>query len=122
MKRTIQLFCVLAVIFTAIPPVTVAEAIDPITIAVLAPIAIRIAKDATPYVLRGMKNGGLCLLKMCKDTCEVLLIPWGLGVMCCGRLRSGLKYTIRGCIAPAKLLVHTLIFPVSFFGVNFNLF
>lgn len=35
-----------------------ARAMDPVTIAILAPVAVKCAEIAAPYVWRGLQNGG----------------------------------------------------------------
>ena len=44
-----------------------ARAMDPVTIAVLAPVAVKAAQVALPYVIRGLQCGGAQLIKMSLD-------------------------------------------------------
>ena len=44
-------------------PSTEAKAIDPVTIAILTPVAIQAAKIIAPYVIRAVKNMSVVLLK-----------------------------------------------------------
>ena len=101
------------------------RAIDPVTIAILAPIAIKVAQAASPYVLRAAKNTGTGLVKMGKDLFELIYLPYGLGKMTFGYpfggFRSGAVYAIKGCVAPCKLIVHTLLLPVYMIGVEVNM-
>ncbi len=106
-------------------PAQRAEAIDPVTMAILAPIAIKIAEKAQPYLARAALNGGKCLFKMGQDVFQILYLPYGLMKMSLGApfggFRSGLIYTIRGGIAPGKLVVHTLMFPLMLIGLEVNM-
>lgn len=111
--------------FLVLWPVPQAEAIDPITIAILAPIALKVAKVASPYIIRGLANGGKCLFKMGKDVFEILYLPVGMGqalfLAPWGGVRPGCVKMIKGCIAPCKLVMHTLLLPVMLLGVNVNI-
>lgn len=102
-----------------------AQAFDPVTIAILAPVAMQVAKAASPYLLRAAKNTGNGLIKMGKDTFELFYLPYGLGKMLFGSpfggFRSGVVYTIKGCIAPCKLVMHALLLPVYMIGVEVNI-
>ena len=121
-KRRIKiLFLILALMLV---PMHQAKAIDPITIAILAPVALQLANAARPYVIRGLINFGKGLLRVGKDMVELVFLPYGLLKMTFGApfggFRSGLVYTLRGGIAIGKMIVHILILPIVIFGVNFN--
>lgn len=121
-KRRIKiLFLILALMLV---PMHQAKAIDPITIAILAPVALQLANAARPYVIRGLINFGKGLLRVGKDMVELVFLPYGLLKMTFGApfggFRSGLVYTLRGGIAIGKMIFHILILPIVIFGVNFN--
>ena len=121
-KRRIKiLFLVLALMLV---PMHQAKAIDPITIAILAPVALQLANAARPYVIRGLINFGKGLLRVGKDMVELVFLPYGLLKMTFGApfggFRSGLVYTLRGGIAIGKMIFHISILPIVIFGVNFN--
>ena len=105
-------------------PMQQARAIDPITIAILAPIALQLAQAAKPYVIRGLMNLGRGMLRVGKDMIELVYLPYGLLKMTLGAplggFRSGLIYTLRGGLAVGKVVLHILILPLVTFGVNFN--
>jgi hypothetical protein len=105
-------------------PMHQAKAIDPITIAILAPVALQLANAARPYVIRGLINLGKGMLRVGKDVVELVFLPYGLLKMTLGApfggFRSGLVYTIRGGIAIGKIVFHVLILPLSVFGLNLN--
>jgi uncharacterized protein YceK len=123
MKRTVLLLIAIMVGFGAFR-IQEAKAMDPVTIAILAPIAIKAAQVAAPYVMRGLKSGGVHLLKMGKDVLEILYLP--LGVVQCtllapfGQIGSGVQHIVKGGIAPFKLALDAVLLPISFFGVDFG--
>ena len=121
-RREIKiLFLALAMLLL---PMQQARAIDPITIAILAPIALQLAQAAKPYVIRGLMNLGRGMLRVGKDMIELVYLPYGLLKMTLGAplggFRSGLIYTLRGGLAVGKVVLHILILPLVTFGVNFN--
>ena len=105
-------------------PLHQAKAIDPVTIAILAPVALQLANAARPYIVRGLVNLGKGVIRMGKDVIELVFLPYGILKMTFGApfggFRSGLVYTIRGGIAIGKLVFHVLILPLTIFGINFN--
>lgn len=120
MRRTITI-TLLVVCMTTLFPAPEAQAFDPVTLAILAPIAIKVAEASAPYIYRGVSNAGKCMLHMGKDVYEFFYFPLGLGYMCFGNLKRGLVYVIKGGIAPGKLVFHTLLLPISLFGLNINI-
>ena len=124
MFKQVKLFLVVVAIVAAVAPEP-AHAIDPVTIAILAPIALQAAQAARPYVVRGMINFGKGLLKIGKASLDLFFIPYGLFKMIFlapwGEFRSGVIYTIRGGLGIGKILIHTLLLPVYTCGVEINL-
>lgn len=102
-----------------------AKAIDPVTIAILTPIAIKGAQIAMPYVLKGLSNMGKASLKIFPDLVNLFKLPIGLGMTLFlwpfrGYLVRGLSYTVQGLFAPFKLTFHIIMIPVAAFGINVN--
>lgn len=100
-----------------------AQAIDPVTIAILTPIAIKAAQIAAPYVIKGLNNMGKASLKIFPDMLNIFKLPIGLGMTLLawpipGCFTKGISYTAQGFIAPFKLVFHTIMIPVAAFGVN----
>ena len=124
MLKVLKIFLLGAAIMAAVAPQR-AQAIDPVTIAILAPIALQAAEAARPYVIRGMINFGKGLLKIGKASLELFYIPYGLFKMAFlspwGEFRSGVVYTIRGGMGFGKMLMHTLLLPVYLCGVEINM-
>ena len=124
MRRFIRIvFLSLALLFVC--PPEPARAIDPVTLAILAPIALQLAEAARPYVIRGLINCGKGMLKIGVCMLQLFYIPFGLFKMIFlagrGEFRSGLVYVFRGGIAFGKILCHVLLLPVYLCGVQVNL-
>ena len=124
MLKCLKIFLVCAAIVAAAAPQR-AQAIDPVTIAILAPIALQAAEAARPYVIRGMINFGKGLLKIGRASLDLFFIPYGLFKMIFlspwGEFRSGVVYTMRGGIGLGKIFVYTLLLPVYMCGLEINL-
>ena len=96
------------------------EAMDPVTIAILAPVAIKAAEVMMPYVIQGLKNAGAHLVKMGLDVAGIFKLPLGilqstLGVPI-GMFDAGVQNVIAGFMAPFQLVWHTIMFPLAIFG------
>lgn len=97
------------------------RAMDPVTIAILAPVAIKAAQVMMPYVIQGLKNGGVHLMKMGLDLAGILKLPLGIFQATLGApiglFSSGLKNMLDGVLAPFQFVWHTLTLPLGIFGV-----
>lgn len=124
MRKAVKMLFLIAALTAAFAPQR-ASAIDPVTIAILAPIALQAAQAARPYVVRGMINFGKGMLKVGKASLDVFFIPYGLFKIIFlspwGEFRSGVIYTIRGGIGIGKMLFYTLLLPVYMCGLEINL-
>lgn len=103
-----------------------AHAIDPVTLMILAPVAIKAAEVARPYIVKSLIGTGTGLLKVGKDVFHLLYLPYGLLEMTFGapfkKFHSGLVHVIRGgVVAPIRLILHTLLLPVYMTGANVNI-
>ncbi len=100
-------------------PVTL-KAVEPVTMIVLAPLALKAAKEASPYVIGGMQSAGTQMVSVGKDIFEIFYLP--LGVMQCtagaplGLLGNGINNIGTGIIAPFKLVWDVMLLPVSVFA------
>ena len=96
------------------------RAMDPVTIAILAPIAIKAAEVMMPYVIQALKNGGAHLIKMGLDVASILKLPLGIVQSALGwplgLFSDGLKNIIDGVLAPFQLVWHTLTLPIAICG------
>jgi len=120
-KRFLLLTIILSMAFMLIP-VQKTKALDPVTIAILAPVAIKAAQVASPYVIKGLKNLGKGLLLCGKDMIELFKLPIGfiqvtLG-MPFGGLPGGIRNIVYGFLAPFKLGFHVMMLPVNIFGIG----
>jgi len=98
-----------------------AEAMDPVTIAILAPLAVKAAQVAAPYVVRGIKCGALQMKKMGLDLAKILALPLGLCQMTAGAPFGYFKLGANNCWigiqSPFKFVWDTLMLPLAFTGV-----
>ena len=115
----------LVILFTAtlvFAPAPRAEAIDPVTIAILAPVALKVAQRASPYIIRSLQAGGMYMITMGKHLVQVFLLPIGVLQstvgMPLGMFGNGIQNIVRGSTAPLLLVVDAIILPFSFFGVG----
>lgn len=121
-----SIMVVLAVCCTMLVMPPRVKAIDPITMAILAPVALKVAEAAKPFVIRSIVGTGKGLLNIGKDTLEILYLPYGIGEITIGlpfnKGRRGLVHIIRGgVIAPAKIIIHVLLLPVYMTGARINI-
>lgn len=95
-----------------------AEAMDPVTIAILTPIAIKGAQVAAPYVLRGLMSGARHMVSMGYDLVNFFRLPLGVLQVTAGipfgQLGNGVRNMVAGGIAPFKFIIKTLLLPVAF--------
>ena len=118
-----MVFTLLVALFAFFYPQQEAQAMDPVTIAILAPIAIQVAKTMMPYIIKGLVNMGKMGLKMGKEMINIMRLP--LGVVQTFILfpfgscfSSGIRNMGYGIIAPFKVAFYAVLLPVSAFGVG----
>lgn len=116
------LILVLILSFFAPAAAPEAKAMDPVTLAVLAPIALKAAQIAMPYLLRGIQCTGSQFLKMGLDVADILRLPVGLFQITfgapLGMFDKGLQNICMGGIAPLKLVWDTITLPIAMTGIN----
>lgn len=99
-----------------------ARAMDPVTIAILAPLALKAAKIAAPYVVRGFVCGCGQLAKMGIDLAKILNLPLGICQMTVGApfgyFKIGANNCWYGVQSPFKFVWDTLMLPIAFTGVD----
>ena len=123
MKKKFLLLTIVACMVCALFPAPKAKAfVDPVTIAILAPIALKAAEVASPYVIKGLSNLGMGLLLCGKDLLGVCRLPLGfiqttIGIPF-GGLAPGVKNLVLGSIAPFKLGFHAAMLPLNIFGIG----
>ncbi len=99
-----------------------ARAFEPISMMLLAPVALKIAEFAEPHAMRAMKYSGKHGLKVGQDVIEIFCLPLGAVAVTAGApfgfMKSGFKWLKTGFCAPFKLAFHLAMFPVALCGAN----
>lgn len=119
-KRLLILLLVVAGTgFVAVPK---AKAMDPVTIAVLAPAAMRMAEATHPYIMQGIACGARGMAKAGIAGFRMLYLPWGV-VQCTlglplGGLSPGIGNIVEGGTAPFEMAFHIIMLPVNLCGVD----
>ncbi|MDR0933168.1 MAG: hypothetical protein LBM70_09155 [Victivallales bacterium] len=121
MRKKLIILLILSILCTPLfTPET--EAMDPVTIAILTPIAIKGAQIAAPYVMRGLMSGGRHMASMGYDLVNFFRLPLGviqstLGIPL-GQFTNGLRNAVAGSSAMFKFIVKALILPIEFFRIG----
>lgn len=98
-----------------------AQAMDPVTIAILAPYAMPVAQAGAKYALRGLANATPGMLQAGAEMCKLFLLP--LGFLECtvgmpfGFLGSGARHVVTGAVAPFKMTYQIVTLPVRACGL-----
>lgn len=97
---------------------------DPVTLALLAPVALKIAEIAKPYVLKGLMGGVKQMILMGKDVLGVLRLPLGFVqatfLAPFGQFAGGIKNLVLGFVAPFRLAFHAMLLPVALTGFQIH--
>ncbi len=99
-----------------------AKALDPVTIALLAPAAIRLAEATHPYLMHGLGCAARGMAKAGFAGFKMLYLPWGiiqstLGAPI-GGLGPGISNIMEGGVAPFEFVFRVVMLPVNLFGVE----
>ena len=97
-----------------------AEAFDPVTLAILTPLAIQGAKILAPYVIRGLKNVAIVGIRSSKYFIKFFLVPIGL-VECIimpWRISSGISHVGQGFVGLFCFLGNICLIPFAIFGIG----
>ena len=122
--RKFLLATIIAATLAWLLPQPEAKAFDPVTLSLLAPVALEAANTASPYIIKWLSGVGRAFIKMGKDMCEIFLLPIGLCELIFvapfynSCFKQSLRFLLKGSIAPFKLCFHTMIMPLSLFGIN----
>ena len=95
---------------------------DPVTVSLFAPLAIKAGSIAMPYAMRGLRCGAVQMVKIGRDTAQILYLPVGviqatLGIPF-GSFKSGCANIYTGITAPLRMVWDTLMLPISLTGVT----
>ena len=121
-KRTIILFTL--AIMLLVPGICTprAAAFEPITVALLAPVALKVYEAAEPRLVKGAAAGGRKMIQIGGNLLEFFLLPLGAIQVTLGApfgfFNSGVNNITRGAIAPVKMVGNMLVLPFALFGVN----
>ena len=118
LRRLAVVFGIAGVVFCTPAP---AKA-EPVSMVILAPLALKAANMASPYVIQWMQNSGGQFLNIGKDIVDILCLPLGI-VQCTlgaplGFFSNGLGNIGAGCVAPFKLVKDVLLLPLAIFGIG----
>ena len=97
-----------------------AEAFDPVTLAILTPLAIQGAKILAPYVIRGLKNVAIVGIRSSKYFIKFFLVPIGR-VECIimpWRISSGISHVGQGFVGLFCFLGNLCLIPFAIFGIG----
>ena len=121
MTRRFLLILTIALIATFyFTPQPKAQAFDPVTLAILTPLAIQGAKILAPYVICGLKNIAVVGLRSAKYLLKFFLVPIGL-VECIilpWRMSIGLSHMGQGFIGLFCFVGNLCLIPLAIFGVG----
>lgn len=117
--KKIFIFLVFAGLFSCFH-VPETKAFDPVTLAILAPIALPYAEAAGKQALKGLVNAGPAMVDVFTNMLGIFLLPLGVIEATIGApfgfLGPGLGNIGEGCIAPFKMVYSMLIVPVKMTG------
>lgn len=119
-----RLFLLLTVIFCVtlyFQPQQEVQAIDPVTIAILTPVAIKAAQIMAPYVIAGLKRMGVASIKAGVHMVNILRLPLGVLEVTIGApwfFKRGIRDLAKGIIAPFKFAFYTIMVPAAAFGLR----
>ena len=121
MTRRFLLILTIALICTFyFKPQPKAEAFDPVTLAILTPLAIQGAKILAPYVIRGLKNVAVVGVRSAKYLIKFFLVPVGL-VECIimpWRISTGISHIGQGFVGLFCFAGNLCLIPFAIFGIG----
>ena len=77
-RRYSIVLTLMVALFAFMAPQPEAKAMDPVTIAILAPIAIQVGKAMMPYIIKGLTNMGRMGRKAGVELINVFRLPLGI--------------------------------------------
>ena len=119
-RRFLLILCIVLIGTFYFTPQPKAEAFDPVTLAILTPLAIQGAKILAPYVIRGLKNVAIVGIRSSKYFIKFFLVPIGL-VECIimpWRISSGISHVGQGFVGLFCFLGNICLIPFAIFGIG----
>ena len=97
-----------------------AQAFDPVTLAILTPLAIQGAKILAPYVIRGLKNMAVVGLRSAKYFIKFFLVPFGLieCIIMPWRISTGISHIGQGFLGLFCFAGNLCLIPLAIFGIG----
>lgn len=120
-RRFMMIVMIMLCVSFYIMPQQKARAIDPVTLAILTPVAIKGAQILAPYVVRGLRNMAVVGLRAVKYLLNVFLIPVGLvecTILGLWMFRPGVGHLLKGFWGICCFVGNVLILPISFIGIG----
>lgn len=121
-KRFLLVATVLLTMVFYFGPSTKAEAVDPVTIAVLTPVAMQAAKIIAPYIVRTVRGMFVLLLKSGGNLISFFRFPIGLFqstfLAPFGQFKNGIINIGKGLWAPFQMCGNLLMLPLTIFGIG----
>lgn len=122
MKKALQIILLTVLLTGAWNFSPRAAAFEPITVALLAPVALKVYEAAEPRLVRGAMCGGKKMVQIGGNLLEFFCLPLGLIQATLGApfgcFGSGMQNIVRGAIAPVKMVGNILVLPFALFGVT----
>ena len=91
---------------------------EPMTMAMLAPLALKAAREASPYLISGMRGSGDHMLAVAQDLGQLLRLPWGViqatAGLPFGYMGDGFSNIFAGVCAPFELVYDLVTLPFTF--------
>ena len=119
-RRFLLILCIVLIGTFYFAPQPKAEAFDPVTLAILTPLAIQGAKILAPYVIRGLKNVALVGLRSGKYFIKIFLIPFGLleCIITPWRISTGISHLGQGFLGLCCFAGNICLIPFAIFGIG----
>ena len=119
-RRFLLILCIVLIGTFYFTPQPKAEAFDPVTLAILTPLAIQGAKILAPYVIRGLKNVAVVGMRSAKYFIKIFLIPFGLleCIITPWRISSGISHTGQGFLGLFCFAGNICLIPFAIFGIG----
>ncbi len=109
---------ILALVAACIIPLPLKS--EPVTMMLLAPVALKVAKDASPHIAAGMRGAGEQMVAVVNDLGDIIKLPWGVVQATAGApfgyFGEGVNNIFNGICAPFSLVINVITLPFAFTG------
>ena len=93
---------------------------EPVTMMLLAPVALKVAKDASPHIISGLRGAGDHMVAIVNNFGDIIKLPWGVIQATAGAplgyFGDGMNNIFNGICAPFSLVVNIITLPFAFTG------